>query len=254
MTRKLPNRQIKVNSEFAYLAMELRGSVADICHMDKKTDNRIREWRTERDLTIEQLAEATGLSVSYVSRLESGERNLSVRNMNLFAHALNVEPKDLLAAANERPKTAVAVMGRIGAGAEIRPDEEQIPPEGLYEIETFFPLPDDAIAFEIEGDSQYPRYDPGDIIICWRHSSTPEHLVGSEAAVKTADGRRYLKRILRGSQPGTFDLESHNAPPIRGVEIQWAGSIQSVIRMGQWKKLPSSERVHMMRKMTAQDK
>lgn len=254
MTRKLPNRQIKVNSEFAYLAMELRGSVADICHMDKKTDNRIREWRTERDLTIEQLAEATGLSVSYVSRLESGERNLSVRNMNLFAHALNVEPKDLLAAANERPKTAVAVMGRIGAGAEIRPDEEQIPPEGLYEIETFFPLPDDAIAFEIEGDSQYPRYDPGDIIICWRHSSTPEHLVGSEAAVKTADGRRYLKRILRGSLPGTFDLESHNAPPIRGVEIQWAGSIQSVIRMGQWKKLPSSEQVHMMRKMTAQGK
>lgn len=254
MTRKLPNRQIKVNSEFAYLAMELRGSVADICHMDKKTDNRIREWRTERDLTIEQLAEATGLSVSYVSRLESGERNLSVRNMNLFAHALNVEPKDLLAVANERPKTAVAVMGRIGAGAEIRPDEEQIPPEGLYEIETFFPLPDDAIAFEIEGDSQYPRYDPGDIIICWRHSSTPEHLVGSEAAVKTADGRRYLKRILRGSQPGTYDLESHNAPPIRGVEIQWAGSIQSVIRMGQWKKSPSSERVHMMRKMTAQGK
>lgn len=254
MSRKLPNRQIKVNREFAYLAMVPPSSVVDICHMDKKAENRIRELRIEREMTIEQLAEATGLSVSYVSRLESGERNLSIRNINLFAHALKVEPRDLLAASNDKPKTAIAVMGRIGAGAEIRPDEEQIPPEGLYEIETFFPLPDDAIAFEIEGDSQYPRYDPGDIIICWRHSSTPEHLIGSEAAVKTSDGRRYLKRILRGSQPGTFDLESHNAPPIRGVEISWAGSIQSVIRMGQWKKLPSSERVNMMRKMTAQGK
>lgn len=254
MWMKLPNRQNKVNREFAYLAMALHHGVLDICLMDKMTENRIRVLRIEREMTIEQLAEATGLSVSYVSRLENGERNLSLRNLNLFAHAFSVDPKELLANVEEKKQTSIKVMGRIGAGAEIRPVEEQIPPEGLFEIETLFPIPEDAIAFEVEGDSQYPRYDPGDIVICWRHSSAPEHLIGAEAAVRTSDGRRYLKRVLRGARPGTFDLESHNAPPIRGVQIEWAGSIQSVIRMGQWKRLPSSDRNNLMRKMTAQGK
>jgi transcriptional regulator with XRE-family HTH domain len=155
MSRNLPNRQTLVKSHFAYLAMAKDGEVQEICHMDKSLPNRIREVRESLGMTIEKLAEETGLSVSYVSRLESGGRNLSVRNMNLFAHALKVHPEDLLS--SPKPKSnVVSVMGKIGAGAEISPDEEQVPPEGLYEIEAPFPIPDDAIAFEVAGDSMYP--------------------------------------------------------------------------------------------------
>lgn len=219
--------------------------------MDKKHPNRIRELRDERDLTIEEVAEKTGLSVSYVSRLENGERNLSVKNLNLFAHALDVAPQEILVAEAGRASNVVAVMGRIGAGAEIMPDDEQVPPEGLYEIETPFPLPEDAIAFEVTGDSMWPRYDEGDIIICWRQGVVVEEVLGWEAAVKTASGQRFLKRVLRGSDKGTFDLESHNAPPIRGVRLAWVAAIQSVIRSGQWRKLPASARERLVRKMTA---
>jgi hypothetical protein len=131
------------------------------------------------------------------------------------------------------PGNVVQVVGRIGAGAEILPEFEQTPPDGLYEIEVPFPVPPDAIAFQVEGDSMWPRYDPGDVIICWRQGTNVDEVIGWEAAVRTADGRRYLKRIQRGSVSGTFDLESHNAAPIRGVRIEWAAEIKGVVRSGQ---------------------
>ncbi|WP_245297303.1 XRE family transcriptional regulator [Rhizobium oryziradicis] len=251
ITGNLPNRQILVKGNFAYLAMVLAIKSDQICHMDKQHPNRLKALREERGQTIEQLAEATGLSTSYVSRLEKGERNLSVKNMNLFAHALDVAPQEILLPRKETRENSVMVMGRIGAGAEIVPDEEQIPPEGLYEVETPFPIPDDALAFEVNGDSMWPRYDDGDIVICWAQSVIPDSVVGWEAAVKTGDGRRYLKRIRKGADAGTYDLESHNAPPIRGVELVWVAAIQSVIRCGQWKKITTAERHRLARKMTA---
>lgn len=219
--------------------------------MDKIYPNRIREIRLERGLTIEELAEKTELSVSYTGRMEKGERNLSVKNLNLFAAALDVEPGDLLlSSAPKKTGNVVAVMGRIGAGAEILPDAEQIPPEGLYEVEVPFPIPDDAIAFEVSGESMWPRYDDGDIIICWRQGVVVDEVLGWEAAVKTDGGQRYLKRVLKGAETGTFDLESHNAPPIRSVRLVWVAAIQSVIRSGQWRKLTPAARHRLVQKMT----
>jgi Peptidase S24-like len=134
------------------------------------------------------------------------------------------------------PGNTVQVAGRIGAGAEIQPEFEQIPSKGLYEIEVPFPVPADAIAFQIEGDSMWPRYDPGDVIICWRQGTNVNEVIGWEAAVRTALGKRYLKRIRRGTTSGTFDLESHNAAPIRNVRIEWAAEIKGVVRSGQWRR------------------
>ena len=128
----------------------------------------------------------------------------------------------------------VRVVGRIGAGAEIQPELEQISPESLYEIEVPFPVSTEAIAFAVEGDGMYPRYDPGDVVVCWPQGTNAEDIVGWEAAVRIADGKYYLKRIQRGAASGTFDLESHNAAPIRGVRIGWAAEVKRVVRSGQW--------------------
>lgn len=249
MHRTLPNRQKTVNAKFAYLALERACEPRQICHMDKLYPNRIRHFRDQLDITIEELAELTGLSVSYVSRLESGERNLSVKNLNLFATALGVKSQELLPQEEEKLQNVVPVMGRIGAGAEILPEDEQVPPEGLYEIETPFPIPDDAIAFEVAGESMWPRYDEGDIVICWKQGVNIHEVLGWEAAVKTDTGKRYLKRVLKGATNGTYDLESHNAAPIRGVQIVWVAAIQSVIRSGQWRRLPQSARQRLIQKM-----
>jgi SOS-response transcriptional repressor LexA len=128
----------------------------------------------------------------------------------------------------------VRVVGRIGAGAEIQPEFEQFSPDSPYEIEVPFPVSTDAIAFQVEGDSMWPRYDPGDMVICWPQGTNAEDVIGREAAVRTTDSKYYLKRIQRGAASGTLDLESHNAAPIRSVRIAWAAEVKRVVRSGQW--------------------
>jgi phage repressor protein C with HTH and peptisase S24 domain len=148
----------------------------------------------------------------------------------------------------DEAENVARVMGLIGAGAEISPDEEQVPSEGLSEIEAPFPLPDDAIAFQVEGVSMWPRYDPGDVIICRNRERDPRDVLGIEVAVRTSKGKRYLKRILQGKTRDLFDLESHNAEPIRGVRIVWVSEVHSVIRAGQWRKLDAAGKARMINK------
>jgi len=164
-------------------------------------------------------------------------RGVTTETLMALAPVLKTTAAWLLEGVGEpTPGNIVQVVGRIGAGAEILLEFEQIPPEGLYEIEVPFPISNDAIAFQVEGDSMWPRYDPGDVIICWRQGTNVDEVVGWEAAVRTTDGKRYLKRIQRGGSTGTFDLESHNAAPIRGVRIEWAAEIKGVVRTGQWRR------------------
>jgi Peptidase S24-like len=164
-------------------------------------------------------------------------RGVTTETLMALAPVLKTTAAWLLEGVGEpTPGNTVQVVGRIGAGAEILPEFEQIPPEGLYEIEVPFPIANDAIAFQVEGDSMWPRYDPGDVIICWRQGTNVDEVVGWEAAVRTTDGKRYLKRIQRGGSSGTFDLESHNAAPIRGVRIEFAAEIKGVVRTGQWRR------------------
>lgn len=66
--------------------------------------NRIREFRQSKGLSLAQLAERVGLSESYVSRLELGERHLSVSRLSDFAHALECTEAEILS--EEAPRRA----------------------------------------------------------------------------------------------------------------------------------------------------
>ena len=56
---------------------------------------RIKSLRRGRGLTQEQIAERTGLSVNYVSRIERGLENPTLDTLLGLAKALKVEPLDL---------------------------------------------------------------------------------------------------------------------------------------------------------------
>jgi len=178
-----------------------------------------------------------GVSRSQFIKLERGERRLNVDYINQAAKAFGVRPSDVI---DDMDDAAIPLMGFIGAGAEIEPDFEQIPEAGLDQIHVPFPLPDDMIAFEVRGDSQYPVYKDGNIVIVYREQMKPlEAFYGLEAAVMTSDGRRFLKTIQRGI--GGVTLTSWNAAPIEGVRLEWIGeifatlprsSIKRVERMG----------------------
>jgi transcriptional regulator with XRE-family HTH domain len=57
--------------------------------------NRVRELRKKRDFTLEHLAEIIGISPGYLSRIEKGDRGLSIENVVKAARALGVEPVEL---------------------------------------------------------------------------------------------------------------------------------------------------------------
>ena len=56
----------------------------------------VRELRLARGLTQEDLEGLTGLKRSYISDMERGERNPTVKAIQRLAEALEVEPAELL--------------------------------------------------------------------------------------------------------------------------------------------------------------
>jgi transcriptional regulator with XRE-family HTH domain len=61
----------------------------------RRLGQRVRILRRRRDLTQEQLAEATHLSANYISGIERGLYSPSLTTLAVLADALGVEIKDL---------------------------------------------------------------------------------------------------------------------------------------------------------------
>ncbi len=57
--------------------------------------NRIKKIRTGKQITLEQLAELSGISTSHLSRMEAGSRGLSLENLIRVSRALGVEPEEI---------------------------------------------------------------------------------------------------------------------------------------------------------------
>lgn len=83
--------QISCQLAICHVAVEIVCQLANNLGMA----NQIRKLRKARDLTIEQLAEMTGISTSHLSRMESSLRGLSLENVIRIARALSAEPEDV---------------------------------------------------------------------------------------------------------------------------------------------------------------
>lgn len=59
-------------------------------------DNRIKELRKAQNLTLEALADLTGISAQQINRLEKKQRRLNQDNLQVLAKALNVAPEDII--------------------------------------------------------------------------------------------------------------------------------------------------------------
>lgn len=204
-----------------------------------------------------RLAQELGVTQPTVARWLSGsEPKFEAREkVRSFAERIGFKMSSR-ALASDLPRLVLQsrlnLVGRIGAGAQIDVGVEQVP-EGGEPIETVIPLPAGAIGFEVVGDSMWPRYDPGDVIVCVEDGVPLETIPdGDEAAVRTVEGLRYLKRLIRAEVEGLFNLESHNAPAIRAVEIVWASDVVAVIRASKWRRISDVQRSRLVQKAMAQ--
>jgi repressor LexA len=170
------------------------------------------------------LARAMGVRPGAVSEILSGLRLIKASEIAPILDYLELN--------------SVPIMGRVGAGAVIQPETEQMPPEGLGQVELPFPISEETIAFEVAGDSMLPKYENGDIIVVYREQRHPlTSFFGEEAAVRLKSGERYLKTIERGKSASMVNLTSFNAKPINGVKLEWIGEICVTLPRAQIERL-----------------
>ncbi|MGN8023018.1 LexA family transcriptional regulator [Phyllobacterium sp. 22229] len=196
-------------------------------------DEKLRRILSANNWTQIELSERLGVSQPTVSRWFSGSEPTGARRdqiNELYEQAAGAS-HDIVPG-----QSMIKLVGYLGAGAVVEPDYEQIPPEGLDQIEVPFPLPAEMIAFKVRGDSMLPVYKEGAVIIVYKDQKKPlESFYGEEAAVLTNDGRRFIKTIMRG--PVGVSLFSWNASPIEDVHLEWIGEIFAILPPAMLKKV-----------------
>ena len=195
---------------------------------------------------IEQRLEALGLKAAAASR-EAGLSEDAIRNIQRAARAgkrEGVSTRTLQALARrlktteawlmtgDGPEvvdvpeaTLVRVIGRVGADSS-----GQVFFADAHDTYDMAPLPPGGtsrtVALEVNGMSMPMLADDGSLIYFEDQKSEPTpDLIGEVCAVQTEDGRVLVKRLLRGSAPGLFDLESIVGPTIKDVRLVWAAEI-----------------------------
>ncbi len=191
--------------------------------------DRFRTLMEERGYTMKALSLSAGLNESFVRDMLNRKRQPGVDKLTRLLDVLGVTFAEFMESSRAEMAGAVPLMGYVGAGAEVNPEFEQIPPEGLDQIHVPFPMPADMIAFQVRGDSMLPQFRDGAVLIVYREQRRSlESFYGEEAAVRTSDGRRFIKTIFRGQKAGRVNLVSWNAQPIENVHLSWIGEIFSV--------------------------
>jgi XRE family aerobic/anaerobic benzoate catabolism transcriptional regulator len=84
----------------------------------RRVGARVRQARSDRRLTMREVAERSGLSLRFLSQLEAGEANIAIGRLAAVATALGVPLADLVAenGTNGEAKRDVALLGLRGAG------------------------------------------------------------------------------------------------------------------------------------------
>jgi len=61
-----------------------------------KFGQKIKEIRNQKGFSQEVLASKSGLHRTYISDIERGDRNVSIKNIEKIAKALGIKPSELL--------------------------------------------------------------------------------------------------------------------------------------------------------------
>lgn len=189
----------------------------------KKIEETLRFIKKETGWRQAEFAEKLGVTQASVSRWFSGSDP-----RGKVHDSINELYVQLTKGTDGTENSHVPLMGYVGAQAEITPEFNQVSPDGIERIEIPFTLPDEMIAFCVRGDSMLPVYREGCIIIVYRNQNKPlEAFYGEEAVVRTSDGRRFIKTIIRGAEG--VSLISWNSNPIENVKLDWIGEIFAVL-------------------------
>lgn len=207
---------------------------------------RLRLARTENGFdTAAAAAEAFGWNRNTYSSNENGNAAFSYRRAKEYAAAFGVRPEWLYDAAGPMRSTGVSglapIIGRVGANPE--GDVLLATGQGSGELA---PIPpggtEKAVALRVSGHSMRGLADDGALIYFEDQRSSPSpDMLGQVVVVETDTDEVLVKRLLRGSGPGLYDLESVAGPTRRDARLRWAAHITAIIPPYQARRIILSE-------------
>ncbi|WP_374344800.1 helix-turn-helix transcriptional regulator [Phenylobacterium sp.] len=194
---------------------------------------RLRHARIEAGHeTAAAAAEAHGWNRNTYASNENGNASFSYRRAKEYAQAFRVRPEWLYDAQDPMRGGGdglVRIIGKVGAN-----------PEGIVlfatgqEGDDLAPIPpggtDSAVALQVAGHSMRGLADDGALIYFedQRTPPTPD-MLGHVVVVETESDEVLVKRLLRGSSPGRYDLESVAGPTRHDARLRWAAHITAII-------------------------
>lgn len=201
--------------------------------MDGRAE-RLRQARIDKGFeTAAAAADAFGWSRNTYASNENGNAPFSYRRAKEYAAAFAVSAEWLYdAAGSARPPGGegfVSVIGHVGAN-----------PEGLVlfalgqDLGELVPIPpggtDQARALKVVGHSMRGVADDGALIYFEDQRTPPSpDMLGHVVVVELDTEEVLVKRLLRGSKPGLYDLESLAGPTRQDARLRWAAHITAII-------------------------
>jgi phage repressor protein C with HTH and peptisase S24 domain len=193
-------------------------------HEDKDgLGRRLAKLRVKKGITQSELASIFDVSRETIVRWEASKRSPNDLMVAALAKFFSVQDSYLRYGGPGGPQT-IQVMGFVGAGTGVLPFDD-----GPFEqIEAPFGTPPDMIALIVRGDSMMPELSDGDYVLYRATPQNPDNLIGKRCIVELEDGAILVKRLRRGRNVNTFDLDSTNAAILENQTIAWCAKVEAV--------------------------
>ena len=172
---------------------------------------RVREIRKAQKMSLETLAERAKISVSYLSRLERGEKDVTLENLASIAAALSVTPAELI-------DTSKAWQTLPLFGLVVDVGRVVVPVSGSGGARVPAAL-GDVVVLRVEGVGNYPRYMSGDVLACMREPTPVEQCLERECLVELSTGEIYVRTVQMFGAERKARLLIHNAAPIETTAL-----------------------------------
>lgn len=199
--------------------------------MNMKLAAKIKAIRLNAGLNQTQFGELFDVTQSTVVRWERGAMPQAevLQRIADYAHTTVDRLLDTKAAM-DAGGDEIAVVGFVGAGAQVLPYDDYARGDGMEFIKRPDYVKGRAVAVEVKGDSMLPiAWDGWKLIYTGEQTIIESEVLNKLCVVKLVDGGVLVKVILRGSKPQRYHLQSSNAPLIEDVEIEWAARVESIV-------------------------
>lgn len=209
------------------ITMYGKRAIYEMSMPEMSPSDRLRDWLVagleKPGKTNTGLAKRLGIPQPRVAEMKVGKRLIKTTEIAIISDYIGEPvPVEILPQENQQ---LVPVVGYVGAGYEIFSIDDfekgggidfvEAPPGGVSKS---------TVALLVRGDSMAPMYKSDDTIFYDNIANGDlTHLIGRDCVVRLKDGRTFVKTLQRSG--GQYWLQSHNADPIVGVEIEWAAKV-----------------------------